>query len=444
MSAISCDLVLRGAAELLTMRDRDLGIVPGGALAAREGRVVWVGEENDLEAAVTIPDDAVVVDAEGACVMPGFVDAHTHAVFAGERAGEYGERLAGVTYREVLGRGGGINETVRATRTASPRELAAVTRRRLDSFLLHGTTTLEVKSGYGLTLQDERKQLAAAAVDHPTRRLRTMLAAHDTPLEYRGRSDDYIELVAREMVPALRAHAEFCDVFCDEGAFSVEQSRRVLTAAREAGYRLKIHADELARSGGAMLAAELGCISADHLVHATWEEITALQKAGVVAVMLPGTSYTLHTTYAPARSFLEAGVTIALATDFNPGTCYCESMQMMVSLACQEMRLTPAEALYAATVGGAAALGMQGEVGSLDVGKRCDVVVLQAASHHELPYHFGVNLVDGVIVDGEVVVSGGRLMSGVGVGEPRAGETGVGGAGVGETGATTGGRETVV
>ena len=429
MSAISCDLVLRGAAELLTMRDRDLGIVAGGALAAREGRVVWVGEEGDLEAAVTIPDDAVVVDAEGACVLPGFVDAHTHAVFAGERAGEYGERLAGVTYRELLERGGGINETVRATRTASPRELAALTRRRLDSFLLHGTTTLEVKSGYGLTLEDERKQLEAAAVDHPTRRLRTMLAAHDTPLEYRGRSDEYIELVAREMVPALRAHAEFCDVFCDEGAFSVEQSRRVLTAAREAGYRLKIHADELARSGGAMLAAELGCISADHLVHATWEEITALQKAGVVAVMLPGTSYTLHTMYAPARSFLEAGVTIALATDFNPGTCYCESMQMMVSLACQEMRLTPAEALYAATVGGAAALGMQGEVGSLDVGKRCDVVVLQAASHHELPYHFGVNLVDGVVIDGEVVVSGGRLMSRAGMGGARA---------------TTGGRETVV
>ena len=420
MSAISCDLVLRGAAELLTMRDRDLGIVAGGALAAREGRVVWVGEEGDLEAAVTIPDDAVVVDAEGACVLPGFVDAHTHAVFAGERAGEYGERLAGVTYRELLERGGGINETVRATRTASPRELAALTRRRLDSFLLHGTTTLEVKSGYGLTLEDERKQLEAAAVDHPTRRLRTMLAAHDTPLEYRGRSDEYIELVAREMVPALRAHAEFCDVFCDEGAFSVEQSRRVLTAAREAGYRLKIHADELARSGGAMLAAELGCISADHLVHATWEEITALQKAGVVAVMLPGTSYTLHTMYAPARSFLEAGVTIALATDFNPGTCYCESMQMMVSLACQEMRLTPAEALYAATVGGAAALGMQGEVGSLDVGKRCDVVVLQAASHHELPYHFGVNLVDGVVIDGEVVVSGGRLMSRAGMGGARA------------------------
>jgi len=429
VSAISCDLVLRGAAELLTMRDRDLGIVAGGALAAREGRVVWVGEEGDLEAAVTIPDDAVVVDAEGACVLPGFVDAHTHAVFAGERAGEYGERLAGVTYRELLERGGGINETVRATRTASPRELAALTRRRLDSFLLHGTTTLEVKSGYGLTLEDERKQLEAAAVDHPTRRLRTMLAAHDTPLEYRGRSDEYIELVAREMVPALRAHAEFCDVFCDEGAFSVEQSRRVLTAAREAGYRLKIHADELARSGGAMLAAELGCISADHLVHATWEEITALQKAGVVAVMLPGTSYTLHTMYAPARSFLEAGVTIALATDFNPGTCYCESMQMMVSLACQEMRLTPAEALYAATVGGAAALGMQGEVGSLDVGKRCDVVVLQAASHHELPYHFGVNLVDGVVIDGEVVVSGGRLMSRAGMGGARA---------------TTGGRETVV
>lgn len=411
MSEISCDLVLRGTSELLTMADRELGIVPGGALAARAGRIVWVGPESELEAAVTIPDDAVVVDAEGACVVPGFVDAHTHAVFAGERAHEYGERLAGVTYSELLARGGGINETVRATRAASEADLAALTRRRLDSFLLHGTTTLEIKSGYGLNLADEAKQLRVAAIDHPTKRVRTLLAAHDTPPEFRGRSDEYIEVVANEIVPALRGEAEFCDVFCDEGAFSVEQSRRVLSAARAAGYRLKIHADELARSGGALLAAELGCVSADHLVHATWEEIDALKAAGVVAVMLPGTSYTLHSSYAPARAFVEAGVPLALATDFNPGTSYCENMQMVISLACQEMRLTPTEALYAATVGGAMALGLEQEIGSLEVGKRCDFVVLQASRHEELPYHYGVNLVDGVVVNGEVVVSGGRLMS---------------------------------
>jgi imidazolonepropionase len=407
----ACDFALRGASELVTMAGPDVGLVAGGALAARDGRVVWVGEEGELERAVALRDDALVVDAEGAAVLPGFVDAHTHAVFAGERSGEYGERLAGVSYRQILARGGGINATVRATRLVSEGELADLTRRRLDSFLLHGTTTLEVKSGYGLTVEDERKMLRAAAVPHPTRRLRTMLGAHFTPDEYAGRDDAYIDHVAGEMVPALRDEAESCDVFCDEGAFTVQQARRVLEAARAAGYRCRIHADELARSGGSFLAAELGCQSADHLVHAGPEEIEALRAAGVVAVLLPGTSYTLHSAYAPARAFLEAGVTIALASDFNPGTCFCENLQMIVSLACQEMRLTPAEALRAATLGGARALGLQDEVGSLQPGKRCDLLVLRAATHRELPYHFGVNLVDTVVVDGRVVVSGGSRVA---------------------------------
>jgi imidazolonepropionase len=408
----ACDFVLRGAGELVTMRGPDLGVIERGALAAREGRIVWTGEESELERVVAVRDDALVVDAEGAAVLPGFVDAHTHAVFAGERAGEYGERLAGVSYQEILARGGGINATVRATRLTSEEELAELTACRLDSFLVHGTTTLEVKSGYGLTLEDERKMLRAAAVTHPTRRVRTMLAAHFTPPEYTGDDDAYVDLVTREMVPALRDEARFCDVFCDEGAFTVEQSRRVLEAARAAGYGLKVHADELARSGGALLAAELGCVSADHLVHAGEGEIAALRSAGVVAVLLPGTSFTLHSSYAPARAFVDAGVAIALASDFNPGTCYCENLQVMISLACQEMRLTPAEALGAATLGGARALGLQAEVGSLEVGKRCDLVVLAAATHRELPYHFGVNLVDAVVIDGMLVVAGGTLVAG--------------------------------
>ncbi len=408
----ACDFVLRGAGELVTMNGFDVGTIERGALAAREGRIVWVGEERELERVVTVRDDALVVDAEGAAVLPGFVDAHTHAVFAGERAAEYGVRLAGVSYQEILARGGGINATVRATRLASEEELAELTRHRLDSFLVHGTTTLEVKSGYGLTLEDERKMLRAAAVAHPTRRVRTMLGAHFTPPEYTGDDDAFIDRVAREMVPALRDEADFCDVFCDEGAFTVEQSRRVLEAARDAGYGLRIHADELARSGGSLLAAETGCESADNLVHAGDVEIAALRAAGVVAVLLPGTSFTLHSSYAPARAFVDAGVTIALASDFNPGTCYCENLQMIVSLACQEMRLTPGEALRAATLGGAHALGLQAEVGSLEEGKRCDLVVLAAASHRELPYHFGVNLIDAVVVDGRLVVSGGALVAG--------------------------------
>lgn len=248
--AAPCDFVLRGAAELVTMSGTDgLGLIVGGALAARQGRVAWVGPERDLAAQVAVTDDAVVVDAEGAAVLPGFVDAHTHAVFAGSRAGEYGERVAGRAYADILAGGGGINATVRATRAATAEELAALTRRRLDAFLSHGTTTLEIKSGYGLTLADERKILAAAAVEHPTRRVRTFLGAHAVPDEFAGRADDYVELICSEMLPALRGEAEFVDVFCDAGAFSVEQSRRVLLAARELGYRLKIHAEELARSG---------------------------------------------------------------------------------------------------------------------------------------------------------------------------------------------------
>ncbi len=416
--SVTCDLLVRGASEVVTMRSpdggalplsgpataADLGVIAGAAVAARDGRIVWVGAESDVAAALDVPDDALVVDVEGAAVMPGLVDAHTHVVWAGERAAEYGMRLAGATYLDVQEAGGGINSTVRATRAASQEQLAALASRRLDSFLRHGTTTLEMKTGYGLTLEDERKQLTAGKVAHPANRVHTVLAAHLTPEEYSGRDDEYIDLVCDEILPALAGRAEFADVFCDEGAFTVEQSRRVLEAGRAAGFRLKIHAEELAHTGGTALAAELGAVSADHLIHITGEDIAALRASGTVAVLLPGTSYTLHTTYAPARELLDAGVTIALATDFNPGSCYCENLQLMISLACQEQRLTPAEALRAATLGGAAALGLQNEVGSIELGKRCDLLVLDAASHEELPYHYGVNLVTGVVAGGELVV----------------------------------------
>jgi imidazolonepropionase len=410
----SCDLVVCGASELVTMQPdageaapagaAGLGVVPHGAVAALGGRIVWAGPEDELADAVEVPGDALVVDVEGAAVLPGLVDAHAHVVWGGDRAGEYGARLAGATYLEVQAAGGGINSTVRATRAATEEQLAALAVRRLDSFLRHGTTTVEMKTGYGLTLEDERKQLNAAKVAHPANRVHTVLAAHLTPEEYAGRDDDYVGLVCDEILPALAGQAEFVDVFCDEGAFTVAQSRRVLEAGRALGYRLKIHAEELAHTGGTALAAELGAVSADHLIHISGDDVAALRAAGTVAVLLPGTSYTLHTTYAPARELLRAGVTIALATDFNPGSCYSENLQLAISLACQEDRLTPAEALRAATMGGAAALGLEHEVGSVEPGKRCDLIVLDAASHQELPYHWGVNLVTGVIAGGEVVV----------------------------------------
>ncbi len=398
------DLVLRNAGELVTMTRpaRDgLGVLADGALAAREGVIVWVGREADLAREVGLAADAVELDAEGACVLPGFVDCHTHAVFAGERAAEYGERLAGVSYLELLERGGGIRRTVAATRAAGEPELAVETARRLDSFLLHGTTTVEIKSGYGLSPDDEAKQLRAAAVPHPVRRALTFCGAHFVPAEFDGRADEYVTSVCEEQLPVCAPLAEWCDVFCDEGAFSVAQARRVLEAARSRGLGLRLHAEELAHTGAAALAAELGAASADHLILATADDIAALREAGTVAVLLPGTSYTLHAAYAPARALLEAGVVVALASDFNPGSSYCENMQMAISLACQEMRLTPDEALWAATAGGAAALRRGGEVGVLAEGAACDLVVLDATTRAELPYHYGVNLVGSVVVGGE-------------------------------------------
>jgi imidazolonepropionase len=414
MSGVVADTVLRGASELVTMGAapaEGLGAIARGALAARDGRIVWVGREADLDGAIELAPDAVDIDAEGCCVLPGLVDAHTHVPFAGSRAAEYGERLGGVGYAEILARGGGINVTVGATRDASEEELARLCRARYDSMLKHGTTTAEVKSGYGLTTADEAKQLRAAAVAHPLRREYTFLGAHFVPPEYAGRADDYVDLVCEEMIPACAPLARWCDAFCDEGAFTVPQSRRVLEAARAAGLGLRLHADEMARSGGSFLAAELSCASADHLIHAAREEIEALGEAGVVAVMLPGTSYTLGVPFAPARAFLEAGVTIALATDFNPGSCNSENLQLMMSLACQGMRLTPDEVVFAATRGGAAAL-RRDDVGSLEVGKRCDFVVLASPSRTEVPYHFGVNLVSDVVVEGRVVVYDGAVVPG--------------------------------
>ena len=420
---VRCDLLVRGAGEVVTMAPGagtaaparsgasvDLGVIARGAVAAREGRIVWTGAESEIAAALEVPDDALVVDVEGAAVVPGFVDAHTHLTWAGERAAEYGARLGGATYLEIQEAGGGINSTVRATRAATEEQLAALAARRLDSFLRHGTTTLEAKTGYGLTLEDELKQLDAAKVPHPVRRAHTVLAAHLTPEEYAGRDNEYIALVCDEILPAFAGRAEFVDVFCDEGAFTVAQARRVLEAGRALGYRLKIHAEELAHTGGTALAASLGAVSADHLIHISGEDIAALAAAGTVAVLLPGTSYTLHTSYAPARELLAAGVTIALATDFNPGSCYSENLQMVISLACQEDQLTPAQALRAATMGGAAALGLQYEVGSLEPGKRCDLLVLDSSTYQELPYHWGVNLVTGVIAGGAVVVRDRRVV----------------------------------
>ena len=407
---IKADLVIRHISQLVTLAQEPileaqgrLGIIERGALAARMGRIVWIGAESALDQAVDYRQ-ADVLDAEGRPATPGFVDSHTHLLFAGDRAEEFHLRHQGVSYAELAAQGRGILTTVRATRAASDEELLALAEQRLERFRAYGTTTIEAKTGYGLNQETESRCL------HILNRFNTMplgqpliptfLGAHTVPPEYQGRRDAYVDLVVEEMLPAFAGFARFCDVFCEETAFTAEESRCILTRAKELGYLLKLHADQLGASGGASLAAELGATSADHLDFASDADLEALREAGVVATLLPGCSFTLSTPYPSARRLLNQGLTVALATDFNPGTSYCENMQLMLTLGISAMGMTLEEALEATTINGARALAFQDEAGSLEVGKRCDVVLWRIQDYRELGYHFGVNLVDQVLIGG--------------------------------------------
>jgi imidazolonepropionase len=341
--------------------------------------------------------------------VPGFVDPHTHLPWAGSREEELVRRLAGATYQEIAAAGGGILSTVAATREASEEELVVRVGRRLDLMLVHGTTTAEAKSGYGLSLADETKQLRAlrrGAADHPVDLVPTLLAAHEVPPEHRADRGRYLDLVCEEIVPAVAEAglARFCDVFCERGVFDPAESRRVLEAGARHGLAPRLHADEFADSGGAELAADLGALSADHLVAVSAAGVEALAAAGVTAVLLPGTSFFLHQhRYAPARRLVTAGVPVALATDCNPGSSYTESMPMVFVLAVYELGLTIEEALTAATLNAAACLGVAGEVGSIEEGKAADLVLLDAPNLLHLAYHYGVNPVAAVVKGGRLV-----------------------------------------
>lgn len=377
------DLVVRGAGRVF-------GYDNAGPLAIviRDGVVERVIPDGDAD--VDLPE----IDAGGGAVIPGFVDAHTHLVFAGDRAGEFAARLAGRPYEA-----GGIMATVDATRAASFDHLMEETVRRAGACLAGGTTTIEVKSGYGLDVATERRLLevvAAAGQRTPAELVPTFLGAHLAP------DPSYVDLVVEEMLPACAGLAVSCDAFCDVGALTVEQSRRVLEAGRRHGMALRIHAEELAWTGGAQLAAELGCLSADHLVHATPEDARALAAAGVVAVLLPSTSFCLRSAYAPARMLLDAGVEIALATDCNPGTSYTTSIPFVIALACSAYGLSADEAVRAATEGGARALG-RSDIGHLHAGARGDLVVLAGEHWVDLAYHPGMPVVAAVVKDGAVV-----------------------------------------
>ncbi|HSJ55874.1 MAG TPA: imidazolonepropionase [Anaerolineae bacterium] len=414
---MQADLLVYNAAQVVTVASpegpkrggamAELGIIPDGAVAIRQGRVLDVGPSDELRSQVRATQ---TLYAGGHVVLPGLVDPHTHLVWAGERAAEFEMRVAGATYMEIMAAGGGIMNTVRQTREASVHQLVAQTLPRVTRMLEHGTTTVEIKSGYGLTIEDEMKQLDAIerlAEATPATIVSTFLGAHAVPAEYRDRVREYVDVVVHQMIPAVARRDKrpaFCDVFCEEGAFSVAESRRVLEAARSHGMGCKIHVDEFKALGGTRLAVEMGATSADHLVCTPPDEIEMLAASDTIAVALPGTPFGLgQCDYTPARALIDAGGAVALATDCNPGTCWCENMQLMIALACRYMGMTPAEAISAATINAAHALGLGAEVGSLEPGKRADLILLDVPSYQHLGYRFGTNLVDGVIVGGQML-----------------------------------------
>ena len=389
---------------------RELGIVQNAALLIEDGRIAVAGAHSELRA--QIADASGVIDAQGRCVTPGFVDAHTHLVFAGNRAAEFEQRIAGATYQQIAAAGGGILRTVALTRAASEDELLNASRRHRDWMLRGGTTTIEAKSGYGLDRETELKMLHVIrrlSEEGPARIVPTLLAAHTVPPEFVGRRGEYVRLVAEKLIPEVAAAklARYCDAFCDDHAFTVDECRTVLTAAQRHGLGLRIHAEQFRPGTGAGLAAELGAATADHLETATEETLAQLRAAGVQPVLLPGSVFALsRTQYPPARAMVDAGLAIVLATDFNPGSSPVASMPFMLSLACLQMGLTPAEALTAATINAAYSLGLGGEIGSLEVGKQADLLIHECDDYRELAYFVAAPLRPRVFVGGvEATVS---------------------------------------
>jgi len=412
------DLLIINANELVTLTGgadqkphtgkqmRELGIIRNGALASKDGKIAAVGKTPDVTKAFKAEN---IINASGKTVVPGFVDAHTHLVFAGSREEEFRMRIEGASYMEILGAGGGILRTVRDTRKASLEKLVDLSLGVLDVMLEHGTTTAEAKSGYGLTTKDELKILAVIKrVNqlHAVDVVPTFMGAHAVPPEFQGNSKGYVNLVAEEMIPkaAEKGLADFCDVFCEKNVFTLEQSRKILATGKSHGLKPKVHADEMSMLGGAELAADVGATSAEHLLFSSQEGVKAMGYKGTVAVLLPAAAFSsMMGRYADARLMIDCNVPVALGTDFNPN-CWVQNMQLIIAFACYFMKLTPAEALTAATINAAYAIGRAGEVGSLEVGKRADVAVLDVPNHRFLGYSFGTNLVDKVVKNGRVVV----------------------------------------
>ncbi len=414
------DILITGCSQLLTLRGaaprrgralRDLGIIQDGALLLQDGMILAAGPRRTIEKRKE-SRRAKKIDVGGRVVMPGFVDSHTHLVFAESRAAEYEQRIAGATYEQIAKSGGGILSSVRKLRAASAADLKSRAHTRLRYFAAHGTTTLEAKTGYGLDFASEIKTLEVMRelrLEQPLDIATTFMGAHVVPPEYRGRPNDYADLVARIWIPyvARTGLAQYCDVFCDRGAFNVEQAEHVLAAGLVCGMTPRIHADQLTRTGAAQLAVKLRAASADHLEKINSSDVRALAKSDVVCTLLPGCSFHHGLAHeAPARELIDAGAIVALATDFNPGTSPTVNMQMILSLACTHLRMTPAEAIVAATINPAYSLRRHQRTGSLDPGKIADIAVFDVGDYREIPYYFGVNTCWMTLKRGEIVHSG--------------------------------------
>jgi len=408
------DLIIKNASELLTLsasfkEGSGLGMIQSGTIVVKEGRALWVGKTSELPKDYRLGKDGQEIDAKGKVVMPGFIDSHTHLVFAGSREHEFEQRIQGVSYLEIAERGGGILSTVEATRKATFDELFLLGKKRLDRMLSKGVTTAEAKSGYGLSLQDELKILKvmrALQEDHPIDIVPTFLGAHTVPKEFKNNRQQYIDVLTEEMIPkvAQEGLAEFCDVFCEKQALYIEESRKILETGKRYGLKPKIHADQLSSGGGAELAAEVGAFSADHLEYVSPVGIERLAEKRVTAVLLPGGSFFLSMKeLPPAREIIERGVAVALGTDLNPGSSMTESLPLIMTMGCTMLKMTPKEVIQATTIYAARSIDRENEIGSLDIGKQADVLILDIPNYRYLPYHFGVDHVELVIKKGRLV-----------------------------------------
>lgn len=420
------NIIIKNASELVTCSGfaakkgpemSDLHVIRDGAVVMENGLITMVGKTSDLPVSAQ-RSGFDVIDARGKAVLPGFIDSHTHLIFGGYREEEFSWRLNGIDYMKIMARGGGIVSTVSATREASLETLIESGRKRLDSMLSFGVTTVESKSGYGLDRDTEIRQLEAMAEldrTHPVDLVRTFLGAHAVPREYEGQTDRFLDFIIETVLPEVseKRLAEFCDIFCEKGVFSVDQSRKLLVKARELGLKLTLHADEIVQIGGAELAAELLAVSADHLLQASDQGIADLAKKEVVATLLPITAFSLREPYARGRYMIDNHCAVALATDLNPGSCFSESIPLLFALATLYMDLTVEEAITALTVNGAAAVARADSIGSLDRGKKGDAIILEFPSYRFIPYHIGVNTVEKVIKWGNLVydkMNGGSLV----------------------------------